>query len=115
MSDSATRQGAVGRQRPEREMRRIAVIFQIEHARKAGRREARVAPQSIGLLRAQQEFGAASHGIRVRLPRGEQAQKRPGGLVRGARELPSLAGRQRITIVALAPAAVLTLFELEAL
>src|ERR1700681_1566146 len=93
MSDSATRQCAVGRQRPDREIRRIAVISQIEHAWKAGRRETRVAPQSILLLRAYQELGAASHGVRMGLARGEQAQKRPGGLVRGARELSSLAGR----------------------
>src|SRR6202035_5683656 len=71
MSGSAPRQWAVGRQRPEREVRAIAVVLQIERPRKAGRREARVAPQPISLLRAHQELGAAPHGVPLGLARGD--------------------------------------------
>src|SRR5271165_3713465 len=93
MSDSAARQGAVGRQGPEREISGVAVIPQIEHARKARRRELTIAPQSIRLLRAHQEFDAAARGVGSGLAGGEQPQKRPSALKRGARKSRGFAGR----------------------
>src|SRR5690348_16644611 len=52
---------SIRRESPEREIRRVAVIFEIEHARKARRGERGMAPEPVGALRAQQEVDAASH------------------------------------------------------
>jgi len=56
---------------PKREIRGIPVISQIEHTRKAGRREARVAPQPIRMLCAHQNSAAAPRGVLIGPRRGE--------------------------------------------
>src|SRR5450432_3289417 len=106
MSDSAARQRAVGGQRPEREIGRIAVILQVEHARKSRRREAGVGPRPIPLLGTDEELSPALRSLRSRLACCEQPEKCPGGLIGGAGEALRLARRLRIGIVALAPATI---------
>src|ERR1700722_8369889 len=113
MSDTVAGQIAVGAERPEREVRGITVISQVEHPRKSGSRETRIVPQPIRLLRAHQKLGAAPHTLGGGPPRREQSQKSPRSLVRGAWESYGLCMRQRIGIVALAPAAVGILLELQ--
>src|ERR1700722_10064764 len=71
---------AIARQRPEREEFRIAVIVQIEHARKAAAGVVRLAPEAIGFLRDLEIIDPARHGRMIDLPRRHQAQDRPGGL-----------------------------------
>src|SRR5688572_7240904 len=71
---------AVARQRPEREEFRIAVIVQIEDARKTPAGVMGLRPQAVGLLRRLQIIHPARHGRMIHLPRRHQAQQRPGGL-----------------------------------
>src|SRR5690349_9845892 len=71
---------AVARQGPEREEFRIAVIVEIEHARKTAAGVMRLAPQPVTLLRGFQIIDAACHRRMIDLACRHQAQQRPGGL-----------------------------------
>src|SRR5438874_2600921 len=103
---------AVDSQRPEREVRRVQVVLEVEDAREAGAVPERVLPRAIGVLGSQEILDAARHGGAGRAPRREEAEERPGGL---ARRRFAGAG-ERVVVVALAglaPAAVLVLVALE--
>src|SRR5579872_2449228 len=73
-------QVAITRQRPEWEEFRIAVIVEIEDARKTTAGVMRLGPQPVRTLRAFQIRDAARHGGMIHLSCRHQAQKRPGGL-----------------------------------
>src|SRR5207248_9629616 len=111
-SGSCRRAVAIRRERPERKVGAVPVIAEVEHAREARSGEARVAPEPVRPLRAQEVLDAAPHGVRSRLSRGDQREHRPGTLVRGARRAgPGAPGL--VAVVALAPAAVRILPALE--
>src|SRR3569832_2797095 len=104
MSGSGPHEIPVCRERPEREVRAVAVILQVEHARETRRREVRIGPEAIGSLGAQQVLNTATRRARISLSGRHQSQKGPGSLVRragGALTQVSLAG---VGVVALAPA-----------
>src|SRR5579864_3784636 len=58
----AAAQVAVARQRPEREEFRIAVVAQVENPREAGRGVARLVPEAVLTLGADEIVDAALHG-----------------------------------------------------
>src|SRR5438552_1039083 len=69
---------AVDSQRPEREVRRVQVVLEVEDAREAGAVPERVLPRAIGALSSQEILDAARHGGAGRAPRREEAEERPG-------------------------------------
>src|SRR6202050_3617696 len=113
MGRSVAAEAAVGRECPAGKIGAVAVILEIEHARKARRRETRIAPQALGPLRAAEIFNAALHRIGAAGARCQQRQQRPGALKGIAGGALARAGWTQIAVVALAPAAigVLTSFE----
>src|SRR5437867_9067117 len=111
-SGRSAMRAAVDSQRPEREVLRIQMVLQIEHAREPGAVPERVLPRAVGVLGSEQILNAARHGGSGCAPGREEAEQRPGGLARRR-----LAGAgERVVVVALAglaPAAVLVLMALE--
>src|SRR2546430_3789450 len=99
-------QGAVCRQSPKRKVGAIAVISEVEHARKPRRGEARITPQTVVLLGSQQVFDTAPHRIGADLPGRKQPQQGPGTLVGSARRFSGCLLPVRVGVIALAPAAV---------
>src|SRR3954463_7018116 len=89
------------------------MVLEIEHARKSGRGKPGLFPQPVLALRAYQVLRAARHFGAPRFARRHQREHSPGGLKRGARG--SLAGtlRTEVAVVALTPATVCTLHELQ--
>src|SRR5262249_9076551 len=73
---------AVARERPQREEFRVAVITQVEHAREARRRVARLVPETVVALRACQIVDPALDRGMVDLSCRHQAEQRPSGLRR---------------------------------
>ena len=71
---------AVARHRPQREKLRIAVVAQIEHARKTGRGIARLVPEAVGALRVGEILEAARDRGMIDFAGGHQAEQRPGRL-----------------------------------
>src|SRR6267154_4030151 len=70
-------EAAVARQRPEREEFRVAVVAQVEDARETGRGVARLVPEAVSGLVAQQIVDAALHRRAAELAGGHQAEHRP--------------------------------------
>src|SRR5580692_6813442 len=81
MTGSRAQEIPVGRQRPEREIGAVAVILEIEHARKARRRVGRITPETIALLGAPQIFDATAHCVRTAATRRQQRQQCPRSLI----------------------------------
>src|SRR2546430_4395167 len=106
MGGSEPYQGAVCRQSPKRKVGAIAVISEVEHARKPRRGEARITPQTVVLLGSQQVFDTAPHRIGADLPGRQQPQQGPGTLVGSARRFSGCLLPVRVGVIALAPAAV---------
>ena len=76
---------AVARQRPEREELRIAVVAQIEHARKPRRSVTLLVPKAIGTLRRRQVIDAARDRRMRRFAGRHQAEQGPRRLRGGTR------------------------------
>src|SRR5580704_1933877 len=74
----------VARQRPEREEFRVAVVAQIEHARKTRAGIVLFVPETVAALRGGEIFYAARHRRMIDLARGHEAEQRPRRL-RGRR------------------------------
>src|SRR6056297_3074600 len=98
-----------GGQRPEREVSGIAVILQVEDARKARCRKPGVGPVAARRLGAGQVVRATAHRRAVATSRRNQSQHGPSGL-EGARAA-SGASQRRVVVglVAFTPAAVIVL------
>src|SRR3989475_4138214 len=111
-SGRSVMRAAVDSQRPEREVLRVHVVFQIEDAREARAVPERVLPRAVGLLSPQEVVDAAGDGRSARAAGGEESEQGPGGLA-----WRRLAGAgERVVVVALAglsPAAVLVLVALQ--
>src|SRR4051812_18858489 len=97
---------AKARQRPQRKELAIPVIAQIEHAREAGRGEARFVPQAMFALLALQIVDAARERLVIDLARRHQAQQRPSSLRGRARRALIAAIVELVALAALAPTAV---------
>src|SRR4029077_14299288 len=105
MQGSDSQAAAAGSECPQREVGAVTVIAQIEHPRKSWSGEARVAPQSVRLLRTQQVFNAAPHSLRLDYAGCQKPEQRPGAVVGSARDgLPGAFGG--VAVIALAPATV---------
>ncbi len=109
MSGSGPHEVPICRERPEREVRAVAVILQIKHAGETGRREVRIRPEAVGALRAQQILNATSRRNRTSLSCSHQPQQCPSGLVRGAGGAFAQVSFAGVGVVALAPAAIAVL------
>src|SRR5207247_1777311 len=94
---------AVDAEGPEREVVRVQVVLQVEHAREARTVPERVVPAAVGLLRAHQIFDAALDDGAAGDAGGEEPQQRPRRL---ARQRGADAGqlRLRVALTGLAPA-----------
>src|SRR5262249_6030944 len=97
---------AIARERPQREEFGVAVITQIEHAREARRRVARLVPEAVVALCARQIVDPALDRGMVDLPCRHEAEQRPGRLRRRARRSLVAAVIELVARAILAPAAV---------
>src|SRR5262245_42649927 len=102
---------AVHAERPEREVLRVQVVLEHEHAWEAGAVPERVRPQTAGVLRVEQVLDAAIDR-RALAADGEQREHRPRRLTGDGR---AAAGQRRLVVAlaGLAPAAVRVLLALE--
>src|SRR5437660_8258597 len=74
----------VGRQREEREILAIHVVFQIKDTRKSGAGDFGLVPRTIRLLRAQKETQTALNARPIEIAAGASAHDRPRRLRRRA-------------------------------
>src|SRR3569833_1890705 len=109
MRRPATREVPIGRQGPKREVGAIAVILQIKHPREAWGRVSRITPEAVLLLGADEVLDAMPNGAGPHLPRCQQAQNRPRGLVRIAGRLFRRSRLPTVAVVAFAPTPVIIL------
>src|SRR3954453_19048060 len=97
---------AVAGERPEWEELRVAVIAQVEHARKAGRGKAMFGPEAVRPLRARQIGDAARHRRMIDRAGRHQAEQGPRGLRGRARRRLIAPVAELVALPAFAPAAV---------
>src|SRR5690625_303301 len=105
-------QVAIPGQRPEREVMRVAVIFQIEDPREAGGGMFRIVPETVFALGIHDPPGATGECCRTLLSGGHQPQHGPGRLETGG-HIGAAAWRIPVIAVILAPASVTALLALE--
>src|SRR6185369_6059947 len=97
---------AIARQRQQRKIFVVAVVFQIKNARETRSIEIGLGPETVRSLRPEEKTDAAANRFGANLAGAHESQQSPCGMERGAALALSPLGRVEISLASFGPAAV---------